>query len=122
MVGVVGCCRCRGCGSGRREGVGGCRRCECCRCRGRDRDGLKVSAVVGVAMVAATVGRLSGVGEAARGVGSLCAVGLEKIRAVGSQGPESVRALRWSRRWSALSGGRGSDRLATVGVADGRRL
>ena len=32
------------------------RRCECCRCRGRDRDGLKVSAVVGVAMVAATVG------------------------------------------------------------------
>ena len=63
---------------------------------------MKVSAVVGVAMVAATVGRLSGVGEAARGVGSLCAVGLEKIRAVGSQGPESVQALRWSRQRSAV--------------------
>ena len=74
-------------GSGRPEGVG------------------RLSALSGVAMVAATVGRLSGVGEAARGVGSLCAVGLEKIRAVGSQGPESVQALRWSRQWS---GGRGS--------------
>ena len=82
-----------------------------------DRDGVKVSAVVGIAMVAATVGRLSWIGRQRSAVPM---VGVVRRSRSGSVGDGRAVVLNWS---ATVGDGRRCQVLPRFGsVGDGWRL